>query len=236
MSNLQALLSYQATDKDLLKIEKQLAATDEKKKYAQARKFLKNAQSVLDGYEGKAIALANELSELENRYRKIADNLKEFSEIDFSELPENEEEVAYLKKNALALADTLKALKKSVDSVKEEMKTVTAEYEKLKKQTISMQKQFKEYKEKYEEVVKSKETETQSVRKKLSEIEKEIPAGLLERYKNKRKEGVWPVLCPLQVDSCSICSMNLPRAAMSKLAEDGVIECENCHRLIYKAE
>lgn len=234
MSNLQALLSYQATDKDLLKIEKQLAATDEKKKYAQARKFLKNAQTVLDGYEGKAIALANELNDLETRHRKVMDSLKEFSEIDFQQLPESEEEVAYLKKNALSLSETVKVLKKSVEVVKEEMKTVTAEYEKLKKQTISMQKQFKEYKEKYESLVKAKEAETQSVREKLSALEKEIPAGILERYKNKRKEGVWPVLCPLQVDSCSICSMNLPRAAMSKLTEEGVIECENCHRLIYK--
>lgn len=234
MSKLQALLSYQATDKDLLKIEKQLAATDEKKKYAQARKFLKNAQNVLDGYEGKAIALANELSDLESRHRKVTEDLREFSEIDFEQLPENEEEVAYLKKNALSLAETVKALKKSVDTVKEEMKAVTAEYEKLKKQTISMQKQFKEYKEKYEGLVKSKEAETGSVREKLRELEKEIPAGLLERYKNKRKEGVWPVLCPLYQDSCSICSMNLPRAAISKLAEEGVIECENCHRLIYK--
>lgn len=234
MSKLQALLSYQATDKDLLKIEKQLSATDEKKKYSQAKKFLKNAQNLLEGYEGKAIALANELGDLEQRYRKVTEDLKEFSEIDFSQLSENEEEVAYLKKNALTLAETLKTLKKSAESVKAEMKSVTDEYEKLKKQTISMQKQFKEYKEKYEAVVKSKETEVEAVREKLKSLEKDIPAPLLERYKNKRKEGVWPVLCALYQDSCSICSMNLPRAAMSKLEEDGVIECENCHRLIYK--
>ena len=84
MSNLQTLIGYQAIDKNLLTIEKELAATEEKKKYAQARKFLKNAQTTLDGYENKAVALSGELSRLEAQYNEVAAELKEFSEIDFS--------------------------------------------------------------------------------------------------------------------------------------------------------
>ncbi len=234
MSNLQTLIGYQAIDKNLLTIEKELAATEEKKKYAQARKFLKNAQTTLDGYENKAVALSGELSRLEAQYNEVAAELKEFSEIDFSELEENEGELAYLKKNAQGLADTLRSLKRDLASVKERMDAVTKDYKALKQKTIAMQKQFKEYKEKYAAVAKGKEAEIGSVRAQLAAMEKDIPADVLERYKGRRKEGLWPVLVPLKGDRCGFCSMDLPRAAISKLNEKGVIECENCHRLIYK--
>ncbi|MBP5242665.1 MAG: hypothetical protein J6Z36_03135, partial [Clostridia bacterium] len=167
-------------------------------------------------------------------YKKVADDLKEFAEIDFSELEENEEEIAYLKKNAQTLSDALKGVKKSLTAVKEQMESVTQEYEKLKKQTLTMQKQFKEYKAKYEALVAEKDGEVSAIRAELSKLEKDISPDLLERYQNKRKEGLWPVLCPLKTDRCGLCSMELPRAAISKLTEVGVIECENCHRLIYK--
>lgn len=195
---------------------------------------MKNAQTTLDGYESKAISLTEEMSDLESRFRKVAKDLQDFSEIDYTELEDNEEEVAYLKKNASALAETLKGLKRNLASVKEQMESVTQEYEKLKKQTLQIQKQYKEYKEKYEAVVASRGGEVKEIQARLCELEKDISGDLLERYKNKRKEGLWPVLSELNDNRCSICSMDLPRAAIAKLGETGVIECENCHRLIFK--
>ena len=234
MSNLQALIGYQATDKTLLDIEKALAATEERKKYMQARKFMKNAQAMLETYENKAVALTGELSRLEEQYNGVAAELKEFSEIDFQELENSEGGTAFFKKNALALADTLRSLKRDLASVREKMEAVTKDYLDLKKKTLVMQKQFKEYKEKYALVEQGKAGEVQEIRSRLAGMEKDIPADVLERYKNRRKEGLWPVLVPLKGDRCGFCSMELPRAAISKLNEKGAIECENCHRLIYK--
>lgn len=234
MSNLQALIGYQATDKTLLDIEKALAATEERKKYMQARKFMKNAQATLETYENKAVALTGELSRLEEQYNGVAAELKEFSEIDFQELENSEGGTAFFKKNALALSDTLRSLKRDLASVREKMEAVTKDYLDLKKKTLVMQKQFKEYKEKYALVEQGKAGEVQEIRSRLAGMEKDIPADVLERYKTRRKEGLWPVLVPLKGDRCGFCSMELPRAAISKLNEKGAIECENCHRLIYK--
>jgi predicted nucleic acid-binding Zn-ribbon protein len=236
MSILKAMLDYQEIDRNLLKIEKELNATEERKNYAKARKFMKNAQATLEGYESKAISLTGEYNDLDGRFKKLSEQLKEFSEIDYAELEGNEEEVAYLKKNAQTLADTLKGLKKTLQTVKEQMESMTQEYEKLKKQTIVMQKQYKDSKEKYDEVVKGRSEEVDKIKGELRALEKDIPPEILERYNNKRKEGLWPVLCKLNGDRCSVCSMDLPKAAISKFATSKVIECENCHRLIYKDE
>jgi predicted nucleic acid-binding Zn-ribbon protein len=236
MSILKAMLDYQEIDRNLLKIEKELNATEERKNYVKARKFMKNAQATLESYESKAISLTGEYNDLDGRFKQLMDRLKEFSEIDYTELEGNEEEVAYLKKNAQTLADALKGMKKNLQTVKEQMENITQEYEKLKKQTLVIQKQYKEYKEKYDELVKSREGEVTKIRSELSALEKDIPPEILERYNNKRKEGLWPVLCKLNGDRCSVCSMDLPKAAISKFATSKVIECENCHRLIYKEE
>lgn len=234
MSVLTSLLEYQEIDRKLLKIEKELNETEEKKNYAKARKFMRNAQIMLEGYESKAISLMGEFNDLESRYRKVSDQLSEFTEIDFAELEENEEEVAYLKKNALTLAETLKNLKKNLASVKEQMEKMTQEYEKLKKQTLSIQKKYKEYKEKYDALTASRGEEIEEIKKQLSVLGKDIPEEVLEKYLNKRKEGLWPVFCKLNGDRCSVCSMDVPRAAISSLSERSVIECENCHRMLYK--
>ncbi len=234
MSNLQTLIDYQATDKTLLDIEKALAATEERKKYMQARKFLKGAQTTLDGYENKAVALAGDLSRLEKHYEEVAAELKEFSDVDFSELENSEGETAFFKKNAQALSDTLRSLKRDLISVKEKMEAVTKEYLDLKKKTLSMQKQFKEYKEKYAAVEQGRAAEVKEIRSKLAAMEKDIPADVLERYKSRRKEGLWPVIVPLKEKRCGFCRMELSNADNSKLNEKGAIECENCHRIIYK--
>ncbi len=234
MSYLQSLIAYQAEDRKIWAIEKELAGTEERKKYVQARKFLKTAQPMLDGYDAKAATLASELSGLEGLYEKNVELLKEFDEIDFGELENEEGELAYLKKKALALADTLKSLKRDLSSVKEKMEKVTAEYADLKAKCLSAQKQYKKYKEAYETIAAGKEGEIQAIRAAMADIAKDIPADILERYQGKRKEGVWPVLSSLKDRSCLMCGMELPPAEISKITVSGVIECEHCHRLLYK--
>lgn len=234
MLNLQTMLAYQATDGKILKIEKELAATEERKKYVQARGFLKKAQPTLDAYENKAIALKEELKRLVSSYESLIEDLKDFTEIDYDNLSDNEEEVAYLKKNALSMEDSLKSLRRDVADCKAKIEEVSKKYRELKKQTIAAQKQFKEYKEKYAAVEGARSSEMEAIRAELAQMEKELPPEMLERYRNKRKEGVWPVVCELKGNNCPVCMMEFTVAAISRIAADGVIECENCHRLVYK--
>ncbi|MDE5547437.1 MAG: hypothetical protein K2J30_00345, partial [Clostridia bacterium] len=57
MSVINELLEYQKTDGELRKIEQELSASEEYKKYAQARKFMKTAQERLEAQDKRAAEL-----------------------------------------------------------------------------------------------------------------------------------------------------------------------------------
>ena len=108
-----------------------------------------------------------------------------------------------------------------------------AEYQKLKKQVIVAQKQFAEASEKYKAVKTASENERKVIEQELAKLEKEVSAQMLEVYRTKRKERIFPVLGQLTGNRCPFCSMEPPLAARNKLTGGGTIECDNCHRLIF---
>ena len=71
------------------------------------------------------------------------------------------------------------------------------------------------------------------IAKKLAALSKDIPKDLMERYQQKRKEKIFPIIAPLNGDRC-ICGMDFPLAQQGKLAGGNVVECEHCRRFVYK--
>lgn len=232
MSVLNELLEYQKEDALLRKIEQEIGASEERKKYVQAKKFIESAREKLDAQEKRAIELNNLCADLSARSKEIIHTLGEYSDLD--EMIEGGGDVSFYKKNAQALSDKLRAIKAELNKLVSDVNAITEEYKKLKEQTIVMQKQYNEYKEKYDAVKASRSKEVEEINRKLSEIGKKIPADTLERYKTKRKERIFPVLVPLNGDRC-VCGMDFPLAQQGRLAGGNVIECEHCRRFVYKA-
>ena len=69
---------------------------------------------------------------------------------------------------------------------------------------------------------------------KLKELSKSIDSNIMQVYQKRRNENVFPVLVPLNGNSCGGCHMELPFANITKLNEEGVITCEHCRRIVYK--
>ena len=62
------LLQYQEADGRLRAVEQEIAATDERKKYISARKFLEKAPEKLDALDAKAAELKHLFELLEKKY------------------------------------------------------------------------------------------------------------------------------------------------------------------------
>ncbi len=231
MSVLNELLEYQKTDGDLRKIEQELSASEDYKKYAQARKFMKTAQERLDAQDKRAAELRALRDSLYAQCEETVKAIDEYSDID--EMVDGGGDIAFYKKNAQSLLDKLRALKGELNKLISDVENVTEEYKKFKEQTILMQKQYKEYKEKYEALKGAHAEEVAKINANLKKISKSIPADILEKYAAKRKERIFPILVPLNVDRC-ICGMDFSLAQQGKLAGGNVIECEHCRRFVYK--
>ena len=211
------LLEYQQVDSQLRKIELELASSEERKKYMQAKKFIEVAREKLESQEKHA----EELRNLREEYDDLDEMLEEGADI------------AFYKKNAQTLLDKLRTVKSELARLIAEVTSVSEEYKKFKEQTIAMQKQYKEYSEKYKAVKNARAAEVDEITKKLAALAKKIEPAILERYQQKRKERIFPIVVPLTGDYC-MCGFEFPKFHMSELAGGNMVECENCRRYIYK--
>ncbi len=233
MSVLNEMLEYQKVDGELRKIEQELGASEERKKYMQAKKFMESAREKLEAQDKRAVELKALRDRLVLRCEETSKAIDEYAELD--EMLEGGGDISFYKKNAQAISERLRSLKNELNTLLSDINSASDEYKKLKEQTILMQKQFKEYSEKFKEVKGARANEAAEINKKLEKIAKKIPAENLEKYLQKRKERIFPVLVPLTGGRC-VCGMDLPLAQQGKLAGGNVIECEHCRRLIYNAE
>ena len=230
MVNLQEILKYQEADRKLYAMEREIAASEERKEYVKVKKFMEAAPEKLDSLEAKALALKTEAAEISKKYEEAEATLKEFENVD--ELVAGGADISFYKKKVQLIMEKLKKLKADLNALTANINATSAEYQKLKKQVISMQKQYKEAQEKYNAVKAAREPERKQIEKELAEIAKSIDGAFLEKYKTKRKERVFPVVGEVVGDMC-ICGMEVAIATRNRLAAGETVECENCHRIIY---
>ena len=233
MSQLQAILNYQEVDGKLYKLEREFAASNERKEYVKVKKYLETAMEKLDALEMKATSLKAEAAELSKKYMALEETLSDFENLD--ERVTGGADIAFYKKKAQLKIDQLKKFKSDLNALSASIKETDEEYQKLKKQVISVEKQRPAIMEKYQAAKAAIEPERKAIEDELAKLEKDIPAGLLEKYKTKRKEKVVPAFVPLTGNRCSYCGMEPPLVETSKLSDGGTIECFTCHKLLYKA-
>ena len=229
---LQAILKYQETDAKLYKLEREIAGSEERKEYVKFKKFLETAPEKLDALEVKAAALQSEAAEVTQKCNRAEESLNDFENLD--ELVTNGADIAFYKKKAQALIDQIKKLKADLAALTANIKATDEEYKKLKKQVISAQKQYAEASEKYKAVKAASEPEKKALEEELAKLEKEVSAEMLDTYRTKRKEKIFPIVGEMVGSRCPFCSMEPPLAAISKLTGGASIECDNCHRIIFK--
>lgn len=231
MMQLQAILNYQEVDAKLYKLERELAASEERKEYVKYKKFLETAPEKLDALEVKAQSLKAEAEELDKKYTQLEETLKDFEHLD--ELVTEGADIAFYQKKAQTKIEQLKKFKADINALTASIKETDTEYQKLKKQVIAAQKQYADVSEKYKALKTARDPEKKALETELSAIAANIPASMLEVYKTKRKEKIFPIIGELTGKRCPYCSMEPPLAAINKLTGGATIECDNCHRLIF---
>jgi len=231
MSVLNELLQYQSEDMKLRKIEQEIAADESYRKYVQAKKFLKTAGEKLEAQDRRAVELRHSVQTLTARAQELNEALSEYAAVE--DEVANGGDVSFYKRSAQALTDNIRALRTEINKLISEIEAASAEFKKMKEQTIAMQKQYKEYSEKVEAVKRSHEGTVKEINANLAALEKKIPEDILAKYKQKRKEKIFPVLAALTKENRCVCGMSFPIAQQSRLSGGNVVECDHCHRFIY---
>lgn len=232
MTQVEKLLKYQETDEKLLKLERDLGNSEERKNFVQSKSFLTKAPEKLDALEAKAVELAALVKELNNKYEEIAETLSDFDHID--EMVDGGADISFYKKNVTQISDRLKSIKADVASLTKAIKDADEEYRQMKNKTIEMQKQYSESSEAYKKLKEGLQGEALAVKKELDALKKDIEPEVMKKYEIKRSERIFPILCAEKSGRCSKCGSELSLAGKEKISSGIVVECDNCHRILYK--
>ena len=226
------LLEYQTVDATLRDIEVALSKSDERKKAKSAKNFLDGANETLAKLDQRAEELVAKYNGAIKLYGQLADDAKEYDGI--SDMDEGQ--LSYVKKKAQSLTEEINGLLSSIEQLSKEIENVLKEFAQLKADIKKAKAQYAEYGPKYNELKASKEGEMTEIKLKLKKLESKIDAEIMAKYKQKRKDKIFPVLNEAQEMSkhayCR-CGTELPVTSYTSLKSGNIVECENCHRLLY---
>lgn len=230
---MEKLLEYQTVDAELKAIEQELSSNEDRKKGIAAKKFLDTVNDSLAELDRKAAEFDGAYTKYTDAYRRLCEIQKELE--DASEDYSEEDEINFVKKKAHELMDELKALEKQIVHLQEEIVAITEQYNGLKKKTMAAQKQFKECGQRYTEFKESKAEAKKQITARLEKLEKDIPAELMEVYKKKRADKIYPIVYEYTGSGfCPYCRTEIPKLSESNMVKNGYGICDNCGRVLYK--
>ena len=229
---LETMLKYQETDKGLKELENELMSSEERRKTASAKKFLDTVNDSVARMDKRAEELAGIYESLSADYRSLEEASGEFQGA--TEGVEDEAEADYLKKRAEELLTRMRTLEGKIAKLREESEQIVSQYNALKVKTRDAKEQYTVYGQKYKELKASRQGEIARIEGELGELEKSVDPALMQRYKAKRKDKMFPVLYELSGELCSHCRMSLSMVDINRLNNGEIIECDNCRCLIYK--
>lgn len=232
MTQLQQLLSYQKADKNLYEIEKKISTSDERKNYVKVNNYLKSAMEKLDQLDAKAGEMSKLIKVLEEKYAHLTESIAELANVD--EHISQGGDLSFYRRNADALLNKIKAIKKDIENLCNKINEYDKEYQDLKKDVIKAQKLHKKYKEEYDTLKANNADAMKEIKKELDKLSAEIDADLLAKYSAKRAEKVaMPILYP-HADGRCLCGTEVNASDKIKLSKGELVECESCRRLLFE--
>lgn len=234
MADITSMLKYQATDMKVLKIEDEIEKSPERRAAVKAQLSYKAAREEALKLEKEAGEMLAFLEKSKEYYRENKSKIDELEKRFREEDPAGE--------NAFKLTAQLRTLLESFTKIENNLKAFTqksvAILKKCQDESRRAKKLFAEYKEakaKYDELLKSRQDEVNGLKAELSSIEGSIDKELFGRYAALRKGKTMPALIAIHEDRCGGCMMEMSIGSLSTINGGGLVECDFCHRINYKA-
>lgn len=228
---IEELLNYQSEDANLRKIEVELSNSEARKKAKVASGFLSGTKDVLEKLDLKAKEILAAYEKIKEEQQKLIDQQEEFKKAveGFSD----ENEGMFIIKKTDELLIKIRNLEKELVKLSQDAEAISKEYVDVRNKYKAMQAQYNENSEKYKLLKNSKAAEMEKIKQKLDVLAKKVDPEMLKKYLEKRS-GIFPVLYEVNGNVCGACNMELSMSDVDKLKNGGIIECEQCRRLLYK--
>ncbi len=239
MRKMEALWAYQEAEVAKNAVENEIRTTPARLQLNKLHKQLKNQQAVIaklsediEAYEQQLTKLTDQVSKLEARLQVESaelDTIKQDEESTAEEMTELKGDIERLNREISQGVREAKTLLGEIDKASEEYQTTARAANKAKKEYDTLRVQCEE-----ERVARQGELDRHD--EKLASLSKTVDPALLERYNQVKQHHVVPI-AKIVNSKCGGCNMSLPMVMLKKIATtDGIVECENCGRILYGNE
>ncbi len=231
--NIESILKYQSVDAKIHEIEQKLSNSGFRKKANELSAIAKKAQTRSAELEAEAEKVLADIEDLKNKYSLNKSKSDEICAKNVDDMSADEiEKIAALKNK---IANNLNILEKLLQKSAESINNILSNFNKTKKTFDDAKAQYAVCKQKIDEETAALEPEKKKLEAELSKMEAGVDGQLLAEYKKRRNDRIFPVVCALEGENfCGGCRMELPKVAISRIKESGIIICEHCKRILYK--
>ena len=229
---LEEMLEYQKKDGQLVKIEKEISESKAKKVVNQMVGIVKDAQQKLMQTEKNATILIKNYDSLNKSF--INQQKITLKYLKLKAENEQDDAIVEYEKSIKDATTNLLLIQKNIAKLSKNITDTLKQFEQYKTDVIDAKKKHAQGMAAYNKLVESHEKEIEDLKKELVKLENKVDPKLLAKYKKMREDKKFPIFVPLLNSSCGGCSMGLAVSQVNKLEEKGMLECENCHRIIYK--
>lgn len=227
------LLEYQKLDGEILKLTREFENNPVKISLKKTATLIKDNQTKLLELDSEADRL---LKTCANFRKEFEDTFEEIEKFKDPKKFDNEKEVSDEIEKVNAINNKLTSLERNISKEQEQIGRVVKMFDSCRNNIVVYKLKYKDLKEQFDKLNSDYEEKLQKLLSNQKEIEKIIDKDLLNLYKHKRADKIFPVFVPLNDNACGGCSMSLPNLMMNRLKSQGYLECEQCRRVIYSEE
>lgn len=236
MRKMEALWAYQEAEVAKNTVENEIRTTPARLQLNKLHKQLKNQQAVIaklsediEAYEQQLTKLTDQVGKLEARLQMESSELATMKQDDEStaeEMTELKGDIERLNREVSQGVREAKSLLGDIEKASEEYQNTARSASKAKKEYDTLRVQCEE-----ERVARQGELDQHD--KNLERLSKTVDPTLLERYQQVKLHHAVPI-AKIVNSKCGGCNMSLPMVMLKKIATtDGIVECENCGRILY---
>lgn len=230
---LENILEYQEIEGELVAEENELLKSKDREKVTEYSQLLKNQHA-------RILTLETQAQKVNDSYKKATAKYEEF--LKKLEVLEKEMEnadsskIAVYEKAYKDFAAISNSLEKDITNIYNHIQQISKEYEEIITKSKADRIKFDKYKAAFAKVKAEKEPKIEDLKNKLQASKEKIDSKLLNVYLQKRDAKKFPVFVALIANKCGGCRMEISASKLGQMKTNdyGVIECENCGRLIYK--
>jgi len=236
VKKMDALWAYQQAEVAKAALENEIRTTPARLKLNKLHKLLKSQQTAIAKLSAEIGEYDQQLKKLTDQVEKLEDRL-EMESGELTTIRQDEgstaEEMTELKGDVERLSREISQGVREAKSLIAEIEKATEEYQKTIRSAGHAKKEYDALRAECEKERDSRAGELAAHDEKLKELGKKVDPALMARYEKVKQHHAVPIACMVNA-KCSGCNMSLPMVMLKKIATtDGIVECENCGRILY---